>query len=182
MPAGRNAAAAVAVLLGLGALVAVPAALQAALPDEGPLPSGDRLEVGYGVAVRPPGGARLRRDDSRPGAGEVVLLVRGLSVRLTARYVPERQAAFVAHARRKFSRDHGWRPGPPERTRTAGGVVGERGDLTPDGGPAGEPGCYGIFTAEEAGVVVVISPVAGCGAVPADVWASVGSLEFEPAA
>ena len=85
MRTGRNAAAAAAVLLGLGALVAVPAAIQAALPDERPLPAGERLDVGYGVSVRPPAGARLRLNDSRPGAGEVVLLAGGLSVRLMGR-------------------------------------------------------------------------------------------------
>src|SRR5919107_1756126 len=105
MRSGQNAAAAAAVLLGLGALVAAPAAIQAALPDERPLPGGERLDVGYGVSVRPPDGARLRLHDSRPGAGEVVLLAGGLSVRLTAAYVPERRSEYVAHARRKFSRD-----------------------------------------------------------------------------
>lgn len=180
MRPGRNAVAAVAVLLGLGALVAVPAVIQAALPDVGPLPAGDRLDVGFGVSVAPPPGARLELATSRPGAGEVVLLVDGLSVRLTAVAVPRRPAGFVAHTRRKFSRDDGLAAGAPARARTSAGVVGERGDLRPEDGRSGDPGCYAVFVAEEVGAVAKISPVAGCAAVPAGVWASVESMRFEP--
>jgi hypothetical protein len=179
--AGRNAVAALAVLVGLGAWVAAPGVVQALLPDEGPLPAGDRLDIGYGVSLRPPAGARLDLGASRPGTGEVVLLAGRLRMAVTAVEVPERPAAFVAHARRKFSRDEGQRPGRPEPVRTDAGVTGERGDLRPDGGAlAGEPGCYGVFAAEEAGVVVSITPVAGCAAVPEPVWAAVTSIDFEP--
>jgi hypothetical protein len=179
--AGRNAVAAVAVLLGLGALVAVPAAIQAGLPDEGPLPAVERLDVGFGVTLRPPADARLELAGSRPGAGEVVLLTRGLRLKLTAVEVPERPADFVSHTRHKFSRDDGLRAGPPQPARTGAGVDGERGDLRPDGALAGRPGCYGVFVAESVGAVAVISPVAGCAEVPTEVWASVASIEFEPA-
>ncbi|OJF15224.1 hypothetical protein BG844_05600 [Couchioplanes caeruleus subsp. caeruleus] len=71
--------------------------------------------------------------------------------------------------------------------RLDSGVKGERADLTAgDGAIAGDPGCYGAAVAEDVGVVVVFSPVAGrrspvagrrspvagCAAVPAEVWAA----------
>jgi hypothetical protein len=181
--AGRNALAALAVLFGLGALVVAPVVIQAVLPDEGPLPAGDRLDVGYGVTLRPPPGARLELSGSRPGTGDVVLLAGGLRLKVTAVEVRERPADFVAHAKRKFARDEAVRPGPPEAVRTAAGVRGERGDLRPTDDPlAGEPGCYGVFSAEQVGVVASISPVAGCAEAPAEVWAAVASIEFADAA
>lgn len=176
----RNAVAAIGVVVGLAALVGVPAAVDAVLPEEGPLPPGDRLDVGYGVSLRPPPGARLELGTSRPGMGEVALRSGGMTLRVTAVEVRERPADFVAHARRKFSRDEGLNPGQPEEVSTAAGVPGQRGDLRA-AAPTGEAGCYGIFTADEAGAVAVISAVDGCAAVPADLWAAVASLTFEPA-
>jgi hypothetical protein len=177
----RNAWGAVGVLAGLGALVAVPAAVDAALPDEGPVPPGERLDVGFGVSIRPPAGARLDLDTSRPGTGDVVLLVRDLRLSVRAVEVRTRPADFVAHSRDKFSRDEGLRAGEPAAVRTASGVAGQRADLSvEDGALGGQSGCAGIFTAEKAGAVVVVSPVDGCAAVPPDVWAVVESVTFEP--
>lgn len=202
--AWRNAMAAVGVLIGLGALVAVPAVVDAALPDDGSLPAGDRLEVGYGVALRPPPGARLDLGVSRPGTGEVALLVGGHRLAVTAVEVRERPADFVSHTLEKFGRE-ALRPGPPTEAWTTAGVRGQRADLrVEDDFPGVRPGCAAIFTgpveiadsaagsdpaggwtalAAEgtvAGAVLVISPVSGCVAVPAELWASVTSVTFEP--
>jgi hypothetical protein len=175
----RNAAAAVAVLAGLVALVVVPAVVGRWLPEEGPLPPGRRLDIGYGASLRPPPGARLALGPSRPGMGEVELRAGGLTVRFTAVAAREVDvAAFTAHARRKLSRDQGFRPGAPEQTSTETGVRGERGPLAPTGDD--RAGCYAIFVAEDAGVVAVITPVADCGAVPPEMWSVVRSLTFEP--
>lgn len=179
MAAGwRNALAAIGVVAFLAALIVVPAGVDAVLPEDGPLPSGE-LDVGHGVSLRPPPGARLDLAASRPGTGEVLLLARRLRVAVTAVQVRERPADYVAHARRKLRRDGGFRVGEPVSVRTATGVPGERSDLLVGrGGHRGRPGCAGIFTGEKAGAVVVISPVEGCAAVPADVWKSVTSLTF----
>jgi hypothetical protein len=178
--AGRNAVAAVAVLVGLGALVAVPAAVDAALPETAPVPPG-RLEIGYGVSIDPPVGARLDAGSSRPGTGEIVLLVDDHTVRVTAVEVRARPAAFVAHARRKFARDEGMQPGPARRAHTPAGISGQWADLAAGDEPSsGEPGCSGIFTAESTGVVVVVSPVDGCEDIPWRISAAVTHMTFEP--
>ena len=176
----RNAAAAVGVLGALAALVVVPALVGLSLPDEGPLPPGPRLDVGYGVTLRPPPGARLGLAESRPGAGGVELRAGSFTARFTAVEAGDVDpAAFAAHARRKLDRDEGFRPGPPEPVSTEAGVTGERGPLasTRDGDLSG---CYAIFVERDAGVVAVITPVADCDAVPPDLWSAVHSLTFEP--
>lgn len=177
--AWRNAMAAGAVLAVLGALVAVPAVIDAVLPDEGPVPPGDRLDVGYGVSLRPPAGARLDLGSSRPGNGDVVLLSDGVRLALTAVEVRERPADYTAHTRHKLNRDEGRSVGPAVPVQTGAGVRGQRADLGA-GEWGGDPGCAAIFAAEDAGVLAVISPVSGCAAVPADLWAAVVSLTFEP--
>lgn len=177
MGAGRNALAAIGVLAGLAALVAGPAAIDVGLPDVGPLPAGGTLDVGYGVSLRPPPGARQDLGASRPGAGEVVLLVAGVRVRVTAVEVPERPDDFVAHARHKFARDEGLRPGPAQPARTTAGVSGEQGDLR--GTDGGRSACYAIFTADALGAVAMVSPVDGCAAVPEQVRAAITSLTFD---
>jgi hypothetical protein len=176
----RNALAAIGVFAGLGALVLVPAVVDAALPDEGPLPAGDRLDVGYGVTLRPPPGARLDLNVSRPGTGDVELLVGDLRLRVTAVELRGHPADFIAHARRKFARDEGLRAGPPTSVRTGSGVSGQRADLSVEDSGDGDPGCAGIFTGADAGAVAVVSPVDGCAAVPAQVWAAVESMTFAP--
>ena len=176
----RNAAAAVGVLGALAALVIVPAVVGLSLPDEGPLPAGRRLDVGYGVTLRPPPGARLGLAESRPGAGGVELRAGRFTARFTA--VEARdvdRAGFVAHARRKLARDEGFRPGSPEPVSTEAGVPGERGTLEPDHDDD-RSGCYAIFVERDAGVVAIITPVADCDAVPPEVWSAVRSLTFEP--
>lgn len=180
MGPGQNAVAALALLAGLGATVAVPAVLSVVLPGESPVPSTARLDVGYGVSLVPPPGARLRLDDSRPGAGNVAFRVGTATVTVYAVPVPERPAAFVAHTRHRFSRDEGLRSGPAVPVRLAGGVLAERRDLAADPESFGEPGCYAVAVAEQVGVVAVVSPVAGCAAVPADLWAAVTSITVDP--
>ncbi|HEU4423423.1 MAG TPA: hypothetical protein VFR67_12905 [Pilimelia sp.] len=175
----RNAAAAVAVLAALVALVVVPAVVGQWLPEEGPLPGGPRLDIGYGASLHPPPGARLALVPSRPGAGEVELRVGGLTARFTAVQTGDASlAGFTAHARHKLSRDEGLRAGAPEPASTDAGVRGERGTVDDDGGLTG---CYAIFMAEDAGVVALITPVASCEVVPPPVWSAVRSLTFEPA-
>jgi hypothetical protein len=169
----------VALLLGLVGMVVVPGVLTAVLPDTGPLP-GDRLDIGYGASLRPPDGGRLELSGSRPGTGEVTVVVGSHRLKLTAVEVPERPGDFARHTRRKFSRDEGLRPGPPQEVRTDAGVRGERGDLRPADSWGGESGCYALFAAESAGAVAVISGVDGCAAVPQPLWASVTSMTFEP--
>jgi hypothetical protein len=176
----RNARAALGVFGVLVLLVAVPAAVSQALPGEAPVPAGERLAVGYGVSLRPPPGARHVVGASRPGGGEVELRAGDVSVRVTAVEVRGPARAFAAHARHKFSRDDRLRAATPERYSTDAGVSGERGALTPVD-PDGRPGCYAIFVAEGAGVVVRITPVAGCAAVPPEVSSAVRSLTFDPA-
>ncbi|OJF11675.1 hypothetical protein [Couchioplanes caeruleus] len=179
MGPGRNAVVTLGLLAGLGATVAVPAGLGALLPDDGPAPAG-RLEVGHGVALTVPPGARWDRGESRPGTGAVTLRLGSTDVAVSSVPVPERRADFLAHTRHKFARDDGWTPGPPAPLRFGGGVVGERGDLVAGKDTtAGEPGCYGAAVAEGAGAVVVISPVSGCAAVPAEIWTLVESMTFE---
>ncbi|GGQ84698.1 hypothetical protein [Couchioplanes azureus] len=181
MGPGRNAIAAVGLLVALGAMVAVPAVPAALLPDEGPaLPAG-RLEVGYGVALTVPHGARLDLGDSRPGGGSVTFRAGSATVTVSAVPVPERPEEFVAHTRRKFARDEGLKPGPAQPLRLDGGVTGERGDLiASDETAIGEPGCYGAAVSEGVGAVAVISPVAGCAAVPGEIWRALASMTFEP--
>lgn len=179
MSGWRNGLAALAVLGGLAALVAVPAAVDSTLPDEGPLPRGEFLEIGYGVSLRPPSGARLVLGPSRPGAGEIELRSGGLTLRLTAVEVRGSADAFRGHARHKFTRDDELTPGPPQQVRTAAGVTGERGTLTPAAG--GRRGCYAMFVAESAGLTAVVRPVADCESVPPDLWSAVASVRFEPA-
>lgn len=178
----RNAAAAVALLAGLGATIGVPAALGSGLPDDGPVPLTDgRLDVGSGVTLTPPPGARLRLDDSRPGGDEVVLTTGGTTITVRTVLVPHRPRDFVAHTRHKFQRDDGLLAGPVEPWRLAGGVLGERGDLrVVDRFADGRPGCYGIAVAEGVGVVAVVSPVDGCRAVPDATRAALDTLTFEP--
>ncbi|MEV6602015.1 hypothetical protein AB0M36_34965 [Actinoplanes sp. NPDC051346] len=180
MGPGRNALAAVGLLVGLGAMVAVPAVPAVLLPDEGPaLPAG-RLEVGYGVALTVPHGARLHLGDSRPGGGGVTFRTGSTTVTVSAIPVPERPEDFIAHTRRKFVRDEGQTPGPAQPWHLGSGVTGERADLfAGDGATAGEPGCYGAAVSEGIGAVVVFSPVAGCTAVPAEIWTAVASMTFE---
>lgn len=177
MSGWRNAFAALAVLGGLASLVAVPAAVGSVLPDEGPLPAGEFLDIGYGVSLRPPPGARLALEPSRPGAGDVELRVGALVLRLRAVEVRGSRDAFTDHARHKFSRDDDLTPGPPERVSTAAGVSGQRGSLRAANG--GRGGCYAIFVAEQAGLVAVVTPVADCTGVPAELWSAVTSLRFE---
>lgn len=175
----RNAGSALGVLLGLAGLVAVPALVERTLPADGPLPTGEPLDVGYGVWLRPPPRARLELGPSRPGAGEVAMLVDELSIRVSAVELRGPADGFVEHTRYKFGRDEDWLAGPAVEISTAAGERGERGALTPnDRDRAG--GCYAIVTALAAAVVVVITPVAGCDEVPDEVWDSVRSLTFEP--
>lgn len=179
MAAGwRNAMGAIGLVLGLGALVGVPAAVDAVLPDVRSV--ADRpLTVVAGVTLVPPGGATHDPAASRPGSGEVVLRAGGLTMRLNAVGVRDRPADFVAHARRKLLRDDGLRPGSPTPVRTDAGVLGERADLSVVEQGAGRPGCFAAFVAESVGVTVVVSPVTGCAAVPDAVWGAVRSLRVE---
>lgn len=180
MGRGYNALAAVGLLVGLGAVIGVPAAISAALPDEEPLPPGERLDVGSGVTLIPPPDARQLIDDSRPGGDEVSLVLDGITVTIKSVEVPERTADFIAHTRRKFSRDDSLTPGPAAPWRLASGVLGERGDLRDEHDLDIDPGCYGIAVAEQLAAVVTISPVAGCAAVPATIWTAADSLTFDP--
>lgn len=178
---GRNALAALALIAVLGATVGLPAAVAAMLPTEAPVPSSRPLDVGYGVALTPPPGALLDVDSSRPGTGDVTLLVGSVTVNVRAVSVPERPEEFVAHTRRKFERDQGLTPGPAEPLRLANGVLGERGDLRPhDEAGADEPGCYGVVASGQLAAVVEISPVAGCAAASAAIWTAVQTLTFDP--
>lgn len=171
--------ASIGLVAGLVAIVAVPAVLSAALPGERPVRTGDRLDVGFGVSVRPPPDARHDAAKSRPGSGEVLLRFGGLRLRLRAAAVRERPGDFLRHARAKLARDEGLRVGPAAPVRTAAGVPGERADLSVENEVFGEkPGCYAGFTAESAGVVAVITPVASCAEVPPSVWQAVTDLRF----
>lgn len=178
MSAGwRNAIAAIGLVLALAAVVGGPAAVDSALPALRPVPVDD-LYVGFGVSLRPPPGSQHDAGSSRPGSGTVELRTGGLTVRVTSAYVRERPADYLRHARRKLDRDDGLRVQDTEPARTAAGVPGERGAVRPTDAD-GEAGCYAAFTAELAGVTVLITPVTDCAAVPAPVWAVVSSLTFD---
>jgi hypothetical protein len=112
---------------------------------------------------------------SRPGGGEVELLVGELSVHLRAVEVRGPADAFAAHARHKLARDEQLRPGPPQQVETAAGVVGEQGALS-----GSRQGCYATFVSGSVGLVVTMTPVAGCGAVPSEVASALRSLTFDP--
>jgi hypothetical protein len=183
----RNASAAVALVVGLCAVVGVPAAIAAALPDDEPMPPGERLDVGLGVSMLPPPDARLDLDEARPGSGLVAFRSGPVTVTVTAVYVRDRPGEFVAHTRHKFSRDEDLTPGPAAPWRlAAGGVVGERGDLRAADGSftvdelGNRPGCYALAVVEQLAAVVTMTPVAGCAAVPPEIWTAAGSLTFEP--
>lgn len=176
---GRNAMAATGLLVGLVAMVAVPAAAGLVLPDQRPVPRTGTLDVGYGVRLRPPAGATHDAAVSRPGTGEVVLLSAGLTLRFSAVVVHERPADYLAHTRHKLARDDGLRVGPAAPVRTAAGVSGQRSDVRPaDPTLGGDPGCHTVFAGRSAGVSVLVTPVSGCTDVPAAVQEAVAGLTF----
>ncbi|MFI5497045.1 hypothetical protein [Actinoplanes sp. NPDC051859] len=174
MGPGRNALAAVGLLVGLGLTVALPGIPAALLPEEGPALPGGRIDIGDGVALTLPAGARLDLGDARPGSGDVTFRTGAVTVKVATSAVPDRPAEFIAHARHKLDRDEDLRPGPAEPWPTTAGVQGERGDLAP-------AGCYFAAVAEGAGVVVTM-PDTGCGSAPPEVWSAISSITFEEAA
>lgn len=174
----RNALGALAVLGGLVLLVVAPAVAATRLPDEQAPPPG-RLDVGYGVTLRTPGGARLDVGPSRPGSGEVRLRVAGAVVSLEAVEVRGSRSRYVAHARHKLARDGQLLPGPAGPATTAAGVRGEQGPLL--GGERRRSGCYAIFSARSAGVVITVTRVPDCERMPESVRDAVASVTFDKA-
>lgn len=175
----RNTVAALAVFAGLLALVVAPAVAARLLPGERVLSSPDRLDIGYGASLLPPTGARLDVDASRPGMGEVVLRVAGLTARFTAVAVRGPASGYVTHARHRLARDEALRAGPPEPASTEHGVTGQRSALTGD-----DEGCVWIFVAGTGrrvavGLTAVVLGT-GCAGVPAELTGAVRSLVFEP--
>lgn len=162
------------VLAGLGALAVVPAVVSTALPSQGP-PLTRPVDVGYGVRVDPPPGARLDVADSRPGSGEVVLRTGdGLRIRLTAVAYQGDPAPFTAHARHRLARDELLRPaGRPEPLRAAG----LRGEWGPVRGSA--PACYAVLTGPEVAVTALVTPARDCAALPAPVRAALTGLRLD---
>lgn len=171
----RDAGVGLGVLVGLGALVAVPAVVSVALPSQGP-PVTRPVDVGYGVRVDPPPGARLDVTESRPGTGEVVLRTgEGLRIRLSAVAYQGDPEPFTAHARHRLARDELLRPaGRPEPLR-ASGLRGEWGPLTGE-----QPACYAVLTGPEVAVTALVTPVPDCAALPAPVRAALTGLRLDP--
>ncbi|WBB82063.1 hypothetical protein O7606_12260 [Micromonospora sp. WMMD882] len=171
----RDLGVALGVLTGLGALTVVPAIVSAGLPTEGP-PLTRPVDVGHGVRIDPPPGARLDVTDSRPGAGEVVLRTAdGLRIRLTAVAYQGDPEPFTAHARHRLARDELLRPaGRPEPLRAAG-LRGEWGPLTGE-----QPACYAVLTGPEVAVTALVTPVDGCAELPAPVRAALTGLRSDP--
>lgn len=172
----RNAFGALAVLGGLVLLVVVPAVVATRFPDEQAPPPG-RLDVGYGVTLRPPEGARLDVGPSRPGSGEIRLRVGGVVVWLQAAEVRGSRSRYAAHARHKLARDGQLLPGPAGPATTAAGVRGEQGALL--GGQRRSSGCYAIFSARSAGVVIAVTRVPDCERMPEPVRDAVASVTFD---
>jgi hypothetical protein len=167
MTGWRNAGWGLLVLAGLVLLAAGPGLLTLAVEADDP-PVAGRVDIGYGASIDAPPGARLDRDDSRPGLGDVVLLTDGVAVSLSARAVNGDPAAYRAHARTRLDREGRPPIGAPETIDR-----GERGALA--GG-----GCYAALTDAGVGVVVLVTPVADCAAVPATVWRAVTGIRVEP--
>lgn len=170
-----NAVVTVSVLGGLLALIVVPALVGIALPDEESIAPQRRIEIGSGVSLLPPAGARMVTS-SQPGLGEVVLRAEGLTLQLTA--VEARGAAtrYFRHARRKLARYGTYRPEPPTAVRTTSGVPGEEGRLAPS--VEKRPGCYALFADGKAALTVVISPVEECSELPAPIRQAILSVTF----
>ncbi|GAB2917320.1 hypothetical protein GCM10027280_00420 [Micromonospora polyrhachis] len=179
----KNAFYGLLLLGGLVVLVVVPGVVSCALPNEG-RPLTERLDIGYGATIQPPAGSRLDVTDSRPGSGEVVLLVDGVEVRLSAQSFRGDGEPYAAHARDKFQRDQGLQLlGRPEPLRTTSGVTGERGSLVAEDEYAvSDNGCYAILTAGSVGVVALVTPVTNCAVLPTSVSDALASIEIEGAA
>ncbi len=178
----RNAGYGLLVIGGLIAMVVFPGLVSAALPAVGPPLRTARLDIGYGVTIEPPPGARLDLAGSRPGAGDVLMLAEGMRLKLTAQQFRGPVGRYLAHVRRKLRRDESLRPvGPREVIRTSGGVVGERGSLIPEtGSGAGEAGCYAVLTADGVGLLVLVTPVPSCAELPAPVRDAIDSVSINP--
>lgn len=174
----RNAVAALGVLGGLAVLIAAPAVISSRLPDEQVVPAGRRLAVGDGVTVLPPPGARLGVGPSRPGSGDIELHVAAAVMTLHTAEVRGSRRGYTAHARHKLSRDDGLLLGAAGAATTSDGVPGEQGALR--GGGADGRGCYAIFSARTAGVVIVVTgvPTAGCEQLPEPIRRALVSVQF----
>ncbi|GAA2518567.1 hypothetical protein [Pilimelia columellifera] len=177
----RNAKAVLAVLVGTGAVIAVPATVNALISDDVTLMDGRPVDVGVGVGVTlsPPAGSRLSLSDSVPAISTVLLRHEGATLEVTAVSGVDRPADFLAHARRKLRRE-GMFTVRLRPVVTRAGVLGERGDLVPVPGGVGVSGCYAGFVADERGIVVKISNVSECRAVPPLVWVAVESITVAP--
>ncbi|MEV4755392.1 hypothetical protein AB0J86_09795 [Micromonospora sp. NPDC049559] len=172
----KNALHGLLIFGGLGALVAVPGLVSAALPAEGP-PLTGRLDIGYGATILPPPGARLDLADARPGTGDVVVLADGARITLTARSFRGPADPYLAHARHKLERDDMMRPvAAPEPIRTESGLTGERASVAATDGSA-DRGCYTALTAGSVGVVVLVTSVPDCAGLPPAVRAAVESIK-----
>ncbi|HEX5598437.1 MAG TPA: hypothetical protein VFX61_20830 [Micromonosporaceae bacterium] len=179
MTGWRNALYGSGVLVGLLALVVVPAVFSAVLPREGP-PLQGRVDIGYGASVVAPTGARLDLVDSRPGGGEIVLLVGdGLRVRLSAQFFQGDPLPVITHARHKIVRDEWLRPsGPPEPLVTESGLSGEWGSLL--GEYAGEDSaCYAVLTGGGVAVTALVTPAPNCAELPVPVRDALLSIQVE---
>lgn len=179
----RNALAGLAVLAGLVALVAVPAVFAGPLPDrEGPLPADRPVTIVDRVSLRPPAGAHLDAGESRPGAGTVVLLVGQLTVEINSTVLGrvEDPVAYLAFRERKLEEQDDLALSERSAFRTDAGATGVQGSFS--SARDDERGCYVVAAAEGVGVTVIVTPVAGCGSVPVEVWSSLRTLTFEPEA
>lgn len=174
----RNGLYGLAILVGLAALVVAPALVSATLPRQGPPLSG-RVEIGYGASITAPPGSRLDLVESRPGAGEIVLLVDDLRLRLTAQSFRGDPAPFVRHARHRIARDEWLRPdGPPSPLETPTGLRGEWGSLVSVGSHDG-PSCYAVLTSGGVGVTALVTPTVGCASLPPPVRAALVSVRVK---
>jgi hypothetical protein len=174
----RNAAGSLGVLLTLAVLAVGLPAVDRAIPSLRAIPSNLPYEVGGGVTVVPPAGAKLDVTRTRPAARQGTVLFVLDEVRYVIVVAPfdGDLTAAVDRLRRKITNATGHRIiGTDVATATATGLVGREGAYTaPD-----RDGRYAVFLAPDVSIEVTVSgSPAELSAVERQIRASTDSIRY----
>ncbi|BCJ53091.1 hypothetical protein Asp14428_45660 [Actinoplanes sp. NBRC 14428] len=151
-----NLLGAISLVAALGAIAFGLPALNQMLPSDRPVPTDRPYEIGGGVSVVPPAGARIDVTETRPAASSGTVLFRLGPVRYLVSVQPfdgTLQTA-VARLRQRITGTAGYQVTGTELTvATAGGLDGIQGGYS---GP-GRGGRYAVFVADGHTIEVTVS-------------------------